>query len=76
MPQMDATEIPQENGGANTSNKSQKTVTVQIPVGVTVHTTSDTNTTFSRIRSGDILKVLFQTDDDDKEVIVGIWMVK
>ena len=64
-----------KSSGTNSSKMSGKTTTVQIPVGVTVHTASNTNTTFSRIRSGDMLKVLLQKDDDGKEVIVGIWMV-
>ncbi len=49
-------------------------MTVQIPVGVTVHTTSDTTTTFSRIKSGDVLKLLLETDENGEEVIVEIWM--
>lgn len=72
----DSTEMPQEGGGMDTSKMSGTSATVQIPVGVTVHTTSDTITTFSRIQSGDILKILFETDDDGNEVIVGIWMVQ
>ena len=72
----DSTEMPQEGGGMDTSKMSGTTATVQIPVGVTVYTTSDTITTFARIQSGDILKILFETDDDGNEVIVGIWMVQ
>ena len=72
----DSTEMPQEGGGMDTSKMSGTTATVQIPVGVTVHTTSDTITTFARIQSGDILKILFETDDEGNEVIVGIWMVQ
>lgn len=73
---MDSTETPQEGGGMDTSKMSGTTATVQIPVGVTVHTTSDTNTTFSRIQSGDVLKILYETDEDGNEVIVEIWMVQ
>lgn len=65
-----------KSSGTNSSMMSGTTTTVQIPVGVTVHTASNTNTTFSRIRSGDILELLMQKDDDGKEVIVGIWMLK
>ena len=71
-----STEMPQDNSGTDATKMSGTTATVQIPVGVTVHTTADTNTTFSRIQSGDILKLLFETDDDGNEVIVEIWMVQ
>lgn len=77
MPQMDGTEMPSEGGSnTDTSNMTGTTATVQIPVGITVHTTADTDTTFSRIASGDILKILFETDEDGNEVIIEIWMVK
>ncbi len=49
--------------------------TTLIPVGVTVHTTSDTTTTFSRLAEGDLLELLLETDADGNEVIVEIWMV-
>ena len=53
-----------------------KTVTTMIPVGVTVHTTSDTTTTFSRLASGDLLKILVETDSDGNEIIEEIWMLQ
>lgn len=58
------------------SDMTGTSATVQIPVGVTVHTTSDTDTTFSRIASGDILKIMFETDDEGNEIVVEIWMVQ
>lgn len=67
-PDMDST------GQEDKGSFSGKTVTVQIPVGVTVHTTSDTTTTFSRIKSGDVLKLLLETDENGEGVIVEIWM--
>lgn len=63
-------------GGFDKSHMADTSVTVQVPVGVTVHTASDTTTTFSRIASGDVLKILFETDDEGNEEIVEIWMVQ
>lgn len=82
LPDMDSTEqedrgTPPDMDSSGQEGKgsfSGKTVTVQIPVGVTVHTTSDTTTTFSRIKSGDVLKLLLETDENGEEVIVEIWM--
>ena len=58
------------------SDMTGETVTTMIPVGVTVHTTSDTTTTFSRLASGDLLKILVETDTDGNEVIEEIWMLQ
>ena len=72
-----------EMSGADGSDKnsmnfgtSTETITATIPVGVTVHTAADTETTFSRLASGDILKILLETDTDGNEVIVEIWMLQ
>lgn len=51
-------------------------VTSLIPVGVTVHTASEAKTSFSRLASGDLLKLLLETDADGNEVIVEIWMLQ
>ncbi len=53
-----------------------ESVTAQIPVGTTVHTTTDTTTTFSRLRSGDFIKILLDTDADGDQVISEIWMLQ
>ena len=53
-----------------------ETVTTYIPVGVTVHTADDKKTTFSRLYSGDIVKMLLETNADGEEVIVEIWMME
>ncbi len=55
---------------------STETITATIPVGVTVHTAADTETTFSRLASGDLLKILLETDTDGNEAIVEIWMLQ
>lgn len=55
---------------------STETITATIPVGVTVHTAADTETTFSRLASGDLIKILLETDTDGNEVIVEIWMLQ
>lgn len=74
-PDMDSTEMPQGAPGGM-SDMTGETVTTMIPVGVTVHTTSDTTTTFSRLASGDLLKILVETDTDGNEVIEEIWMLQ
>lgn len=74
-PDMDSTEMPQGTPGGM-SDMTGETVTTMIPVGVTVHTTSDTTTTFSRLASGDLLKILVETDTDGNEVIEEIWMLQ
>ena len=74
-PDMDSTEMPQ-GAPDGMSDMSGETVTTMIPVGVTVHTTSDTTTTFSRLAAGDLLKILVETDTDGNEVIEEIWMLQ
>ena len=74
-PDMDSTEMPQGAPGGM-SDMTGETVTTMIPVGVTVHTTSDTTTTFSRLASGDLLKILVETGSDGNEVIEEIWMLQ
>ncbi len=74
-PYMDSTEIPQV-APVGMSDMTGETVTTMIPVGVTVHTTSDTTTTFSRLASGDLLKILVETDSDGNEIIEEIWMLQ
>ena len=74
-PHMDSTELPQGAPGGM-SDMTGETVTTMIPVGVTVHTTSDTTTTFSRLASGDLLKILVETDSDGNEIIEEIWMLQ
>ena len=73
---MDSTEMPYDSGEKDTSNMTGGVVTTQIPVGVTVHTAAGTETTFSRIATGDVLKLLLETDDDGNEVILEIWMIE
>ena len=81
MPSGDAPsgEMPGADGSDENSmnfSTGTETVTATIPVGVTVHTASDTETTFSRLASGDLLKILLETDADGNEVIVEIWMLQ
>lgn len=52
-----------------------ESVTTLIPVGTTVHTNTDTETTFQRLAAGDMLKLLVELDADGEEVIVEIWML-
>lgn len=71
MPGADGSDKNSMNFGTST-----ETITATIPVGVTVHTAADTDTTFSRLASGDLLKILLETDTDGNEVIVEIWMLQ
>lgn len=71
MPGADGSDENSMNFGTST-----ETITATIPVGVTVHTAADTDTTFSRLASGDLLKILLETDTDGNEVIVEIWMLQ
>lgn len=54
---------------------SGETVIALIPVGITVHTSSDAKTTFNRLVAGDMIKILMETNDAGEEVIVEIWML-
>ena len=64
--------------GTDSTDGAQQgeSVTTQIPVGTIVHTTTDTTTTFSRLRSGDFIKILLDTDADGDQVISEIWMLQ
>lgn len=73
-PDMDSTKMPSDAPGGM-SDMTGETVTTLIPVGVTVHTASDTETTFSRLAAGDLLKILVETDISGNDVIEEIWML-
>lgn len=71
------TDAGMPSGTDSTDGTQQgESVTAQIPVGTTVHTTTDTTTTFSRLRSGDFIKILLDTDPDGEQVISEIWMLQ
>lgn len=55
-------------------NQIAEAVTVYLPVGITVHTDTGKEMTFSILESGDELEALFETDGDGNEVITEIWM--
>ena len=74
-PDMDSTKMPSDAPGGM-SDMTGETVTTLIPVGVTVHTASDTETTFSRLAAGDLLKILVETDISGNDVIEEIWMLQ
>jgi uncharacterized protein YxeA len=74
-PDMDSTKMPSDAPGGM-SDMTGETVTTLIPVGVTVHTASDTETTFSRLAAGDPLKILVETDISGNDVIEEIWMLQ
>ena len=56
--------------------RMSETVTTYIPVGVTVHTAADISTTFSRLASGDLIKMLVEKNEADSDVIEEIWMLQ
>ena len=75
-------EMPSGMPGGDTSGESgrgtmggSEVVTTLIPVGVTVHTASDAETTFQRLVSGDMVKILMETNAEGEEVIIEIWML-
>lgn len=73
----------QESGNREKSDDNQMqfggmttTVTTYVPVGVTVHTAADVSTTFSRLASGDLVKILVESNDAQEDVILEIWMLQ
>lgn len=73
----------QESGNREKSDDNQMqfggmttTVTTYVPVGVTVHTAADVSTTFSRLASGDLVKILVESNDAEEDVILEIWMLQ
>ena len=71
----------EEKQKENRANRVMYTVTGQeetilIPVGTSVNTQLGTKTTFSRLKAGDMIKMLKETDENGSEVIVEIWMIQ
>ena len=60
---------------AATTGLTGEEETMLIPVGTTVTTQLGTTTTFSRLATGDMIKILLEKDENGKDVIVGIWMI-
>lgn len=67
--EMTATVI-QEDGEETTQSG-----TWMIPVGTEVVTKLGTTTTFARLASGDMIKVMMQNEDDGTQDILKIWIV-
>ena len=80
MPSMDASSMPEGFDISSISGKfdmtSTSTVTSTIPVGITVHTVQGSTTTFSRLASGDLVKILVETNSSGEDVIEEIWMIE
>ena len=77
----DMSNFPSEGRSENGTDEMQfgemsEIVTTYIPVGVTVHTAADVSTTFSRLASGDFIKILVETNAEDVEIIEEIWMLQ
>lgn len=71
----------EQNSGSNEEEKqsayslTDETGTLTIPVGTQVITSLGNKTTFSRLSSGDVIKMILEKDSDGNQVVVGIWMV-
>ncbi len=78
--------IQKSSTGDNTANTQNATIMtytetdvtgqMQIPVGTEVETKLGTITTFSRLSSGDIIKMLLQKDDTGKKALMKIWIIE
>lgn len=73
----------EESGDKNekAKNKTMYQVTGEeqamlIPVGTAVTTQFGTTTTFSRLAAGDMVKILLEKNENNEDVIVGIWMIQ
>lgn len=56
--------------------ETQETGQLQIPVGTEVITKLGTSTTFSRLASGDIIRLLMQQTQEGEEETVKIWIME
>lgn len=70
----------QKSGKSQMTSRITYTLTgekkeLRIPVGTTVTTSLGTTTTFSRLASGDMLKLVLETSNDGTETITSIWIV-
>lgn len=63
------------SGQSATYSETGESGTIQIPVGTEVETKLGTVTTFSKLRNGDIIKMLLQ-EENGEQVIMKIWMVQ
>ena len=60
--------------GDKSGRMKQETKTVYLPVSVIVHTDMDKEMTFSILKAGDELEVLFEENEDGEEIITEIWL--
>lgn len=64
------------SGGMQFGNMMETTtVTTYIPVGAPVYTATDVKTSFARLASGDLVKILVETNEAGEDVIEQIWML-
>lgn len=61
--------------GSKSGRMNQETKTVYLPVSVVVHTDTDAEMTFSILKAGDELEVLFEENEDGEEMITEIWLM-
>lgn len=71
----DSTEMGEAGASGNNTSVQGETKTILIPVGVTVHTSTDSEVTFSRLAAGDMIKMIVETNSAGEEVVTEIWML-
>lgn len=71
----DSTEMGEASASGNNTSVQGETKTILIPVGVTVHTSTDSEVTFSRLAAGDMIKMIVETNSAGEEVVTEIWML-
>lgn len=82
MPQKDGSMKQSGNFGKSGKDENSdrsgnfNTKTVYLPVPVVVHTDTDETRTFSILEAGDRLQVTIVTDEEGKETITEIWMLR
>lgn len=71
----DSTEMGEAGASQNNTSVQGESKTILIPVGVTVHTSTDSEVTFSRLAAGDMIKMIVETNSAGEEVVTEIWML-
>lgn len=60
----------------STYSETQEEGQLQIPVGTEVITKLGTSTTFSRLASGDVIRLLMQQTQEGEKEVVKIWIIE
>ena len=65
----------EKNEGRKSGSKETENGMIYLPVGSIVHTDNGKQATFSILKTGDNLEVLFEADEAGEEMITEIWML-